>query len=230
MRLYTRFLCLTALCGAAAAWGQEQPNPLPYSNRAVDLQLDQSLIRSSPVLRRWLQRPPDLLQEIDNTPAVPTRLQLTVSTVPSRGGDTEWGASLQDLYVAGSRVSLSTEYAQSFVSQNRQWGAHARVYLFPLGSQLNVAPVVGYRHLVIDGLTFQGPEVGTRFVLASPQAADISLLQSFVLNYAGPPVGRTVLSLGYALSPLIRISALIQWQNSLVRQDTTYGIGLELVN
>ncbi len=198
------------------------------SNRALDLKIDQKLIQSSPVLRRWLAQPPDVLQEIDQTPAFPTRLQLTLFTIPSRGGDTEWSAAFQDIFLAQSSVSVSTEYSQSTRTENRQWGTQARVYLLPLGSHLNIAPVMGYRTLIVDGWSFQGPEIGTRFVIASPQAADISFTQSFTLDEV-TTVGRSQLAMGYALSPSIRISAQVQWQNSPIRWDTAYGFSLELV-
>ncbi|WP_287128378.1 hypothetical protein [Candidatus Cyanaurora vandensis] len=200
-----------------------------FSRRAVDLQIDKELVRTSPVLKRWLTSPPDLLNEIDNTPAFPARLQLILATVPSRSGDTEWSASLQDIFIANGPVSLSTEYGQSLYTDNRQWGAHARFYLLPLGSQLNIAPVVGYRSLVVDGLAFRGPELGTRWVLTAPQAADISFSQSLVLSEQGLPVGRIQLSFGYAISPLLRLSAQVQWQNSALRYDTSYGFSLEVI-
>jgi hypothetical protein len=179
-------------------------------------------------LKRWLKNPPDLLHEIDTTPAFPTRFQLFVSSVPSRAGDTEWNASLQDVFIASSSVSLSTEYTQSLNTENRQWGVLTRVYLLPLGSHLNIAPVFGYRKLLIDGVSLAGTEIGTRFVIAAPLAADLSLSQSLVL--AETPVGRTQLALGYAISPGLRLSAQILWQNSVIRQDTSYGFGLEVVN
>jgi len=214
-----------ALLLAQGVLAQEQP----YSQRAIDLQIDQALIRTSPVLKRWLENPPDLLQEIDRTPSFPARLQLAYSTVPSRQGDQEWSATLEDVFIAQSSLSLTTEYSQAFYTENRHWGASARIYLLPLGSELNVAPILGYHQVVVDGLTFQGPELGSRWVLAAPQAADLSFTQSLILSERGLPVGRLQLSVGYAISPLLRLSATIQWQNSSLRYDTSYGFGLELV-
>lgn len=200
------------------------------SQRAKDLQLDQEVVRKSPVLSRWLVQTPNLLEEIDRTPAFPTSLRVTVAMVPSRQADVEWTTALQDIFLADTALTISTEYGQSFSTENRQWGGNLRYYLLPLGSHLNVAPVVGYRSVVVDGLTFQGTEVGTRLVIAAPQAADISLLQTFVLSDQGSTVGRTQLSFGYALSTNIRLSAQLLWQNSLVRRDIAYGLSLELVS
>jgi len=38
------------------------------------------------------------------------------------------------------------------------------------------------------------------------------------------------LALGYAISPGLRLSAQVLWQNSVIRRDTSYGFGLEVVN
>ncbi len=225
-------LAILSLAGTGQLLGTAQASTLTestFSTRAADLQIDQAVIRSSPVLQRWLDQPPDVLHEIDSTPSFPTRLSLAFLTTPSRDGDNTWQASVQDIFVADSSLSLSTEYGQSFTTDNRQWGASARVYLLPLGSHLNVAPVFGYHQVVVDGLTFQGPEVGTRWVLAAPQAADISFVQTFVLSERGGTVGRSQLAFSYALSPLLRLSMQFQWQNSTVRWDQSYGLALELV-
>lgn len=186
----------------------------------------------SPVLRRWLQHPPDLLDDIENNQAFPTRLGIGLGLATSRNNDFEYQISLQDVVLAKTRLSFSSDYSVgSSSASNQQWGTAARYYLIPLGAYFNVAPQVGYRSLIIDANARQGIEVGTKVVLAlAPRAADIAITQSWVLASEGDSVGRTVLEFGYNLSPALRLTAAVELVNSTLRKDTNFGVKVELTS
>lgn len=186
----------------------------------------------SPVLRRWLQRPPDLLDDIENNQAFPTRLGIGLGLATSRNNDFEYHISLQDVVLANTRFSFSTDYSVgSSSASNQQWGTAARYYVAPLGAYFNIAPQIGYRSLVIDANARQGLEVGTKVLLAlAPRAADISIAQSWILASEGDSIGRTVLEFGYNLSPALRLSAAVELVNSTLRKDTNFGVKVELTS
>lgn len=122
--------------------GRKEADPRPTALSGVlDLGLDSQIVEDSPVLRRWLQSPPNLLEEIRNTPVLPTRLQAGFESA------SEWRISLQDLRL-GDRLTLSGDYRQS--SENpeiRQYGSEVRYFLAPMGSRLNLAPPTGLSSL-----------------------------------------------------------------------------------
>jgi hypothetical protein len=186
----------------------------------------------SPVLRRWLQNPPDLLDDIENNQAFPTRLGIGIGLATSRNNDFEYQISLQDVVLAKTRFSFSADYSVGSTSaSNQQWGTTTRYYLAPLGAYFNFAPQLGYRSLVIDGNAWQGIEAGGRVVLAlAPRAADISIGQSWVFASEGDSIGRTLLEFGYSLSPTLRLTAAIELVNSTLRKDTNFGVKVELTS
>jgi len=184
----------------------------------------------SPVLRRWLSGPPDLLNDIENSQAFPTRLGFGAALLASNGNELQVQVSLQDVVLGGTHLSLSSDYSRSNDS-NQQWGASVRYYVAPLGSYFNFAPQVGYRGLLIDGTLRSGTEVGGKLLFAlAPRAADISVSQSWVLSEVGDSIGRTVLEFGYSLSPLWRVTAVVELVNSSLRKDTGFGLRIELTS
>lgn len=213
------------LLGAAgAAWADETVQP-----PAAKPMSREDLQRGSPTLRRWISDPPDLLNDIENGQAFPTRLGIGLVFTPSRSGEAAYTVSLQDVVLGGTRLSFSGDFTRSGTS-NQAWGAEARYYVAPLGSYLNVAPQVGYRNIVIDGTTRNGLEAGAKFLFAlAPRAADIAVSQSWVLPDRGGSIGRTVLEVGYTLSPVLRLTAVVQWINSSLRSDTSFGVNFELI-
>lgn len=200
----------------------------PVPQKSVTL--DQDLEQASPVLRRWLERPPDLLSDIENDQAFPTRLGVGIGVATSRRSEVEYLVSLQDVVLARTRLSLSSDFLQGN-ADNQQWGANARYYLAPLGSYWNLAAQAGYRSLQIEGNSRSGAEVGAKLLFAlAPRAADIALSQSWVLSTEGDSVGRTLLEFGYTLSPALRVTAVIHWVNSTIRRDTSFGLNVELIS
>jgi hypothetical protein len=174
-------------------------------------ELDPKLIQSSPVLQRWQKQVPDVASEIRNDPSFRTRFRV--------GYASELYVGVEDLRLNRSNFTVSANYQAS------NWGADLHYYVRPLGSYINVAPVVGYRNLD----TTEGANLGVRalFVLSRGGAADISLTQSWVSPFSSEETGLTTLSIGYALTHNLRLSTEIQKQNSPTQKESRFGIGLE---
>ncbi len=212
--------------------GYAAPDKVP-STAADDLNLEQDLLQRSPVLKRWLDSPPNVLNDIENTPAFPTKFKIGVANVPSRENDYELALGAEDIFLGKSGFTLSAEYRQSLnqnIHNTNLWGGNIRYYLVPLGSYVNLAPQVGYTSLRLEGAEFQGPALGGKLVFALAQTADVTLTETVILPSQGPTVGRTQLSFGYALSPAMRVSADIDFINAPTRQDTSFGINIEFTS
>ena len=136
---------------------------------------------------------------------------------------------IEDVFFGRSGLALSADYQTAFNNRREAWGIDLRYYALPLGSYINIAPIVGYRQLETPRYTTDGVNVGLRLVLVPSRtgAADISIMQSWVLPGGDQAVGLTTLSFGYALTHHLRLSTDIQTQNSRFRSDSRVGIGLE---
>ncbi len=179
---------------------------------AADLDLDPKVVQNSPVLQRWQKQVPNVTEEIKTDPSFRTRLRLGYSS-------SELSVGIEDLRVDRTNFTASANYQAS------NWGADLHYYVRPLGSYINVAPVVGYRHLE----TIEGANLGVRalFVLSRGGGADISLTQSWVAPFSANQTGLTTLSIGYALTHNLRISTDFQKRNSPIQKESRIGIGLE---
>ncbi|QZZ23674.1 hypothetical protein J5X98_19825 [Leptothermofonsia sichuanensis E412] len=205
----------------------QNPEVPPPATSPLDL--DPQLIESSPVLQRWLDQVPDVLEDIKRDPSFRTRLRLGYSSFASSNRAGGWHVGLEDVFLGRTGLTLSADYQASFNGRRKAWGADLRYYVRPLGSHINLAPVLGYRHLETSRYTTEGLHVGARLLLVPSRtgAADISLTQSWVSPGTGEEVGLTTLSFGYALTRNLRLSTEIQKQNARQRKDSRVGIGLE---
>lgn len=196
---------------------------------AGELDLPPEVIEGSPVLQRWRRQVPNVLQDIENDPSFKTRVRLGFSQFPSAGGKLGWNAGVEDVFVGRTGLTVSGDYQASFNGETQAYGAQLRYYLRPLGSYINVAPVVGYRHLETDSYSRGGVNVGARLLLALSRggAADISLTQSWVKLGTDEEVGLTAVSVGYAVTRHLRLSADIEKQNARESKDSRVGIVLE---
>jgi hypothetical protein len=203
------------------------PPPNPQSPKPLDL--DPKLIEQSPVLQRWLREVPDVLESIKRDPSFRTRLRLGYSRFPSSDDANGWNVGLEDVLIGRTGLTLSSDYQASADGQRKAWGTDLRYYTLPLGSRINLAPVIGYRYLETTRYTTDGIHVGLRLLLVPSRtgAADISLTQSWVSPRTEEEVGLTTLSIGYALTRNLRLSTDIQKQNSRQRKDSRVGIVLE---
>ncbi|MUL37587.1 hypothetical protein [Gloeocapsopsis dulcis] len=206
------------------AISQPQPSPIP---RASDLDLSPD-IEDSPVLQRWRDQVPNILEEITRDPSFRTRLRLGYSLFPSTqaAGIT---LGVEDVFIGSTRFTVSGEYYTAFNGDRTSYGAELRYYLRPLGSYINVAPVVGYRHLETDTHSIDGVNLGARLllVLSRNGAADVSVTQSWVRPSTDTEVSLTTLSIGYAITNNLRISTDIQKQNSRESKDSRIGVVFE---
>ncbi len=201
------------------------------ASASPDLDLDPATIESSPTLQRWLEAPPNVLEEIRHDPSFRTRLRLGYSQFPSTEQSSGFAVALEDVFVGRTGLTVSGDYHQSGSGSRRGYGADLRYYLLPLGGYGNVAPVLGYRHLETQGETYAGVNVGLRLQLVPSRtgAADVSLTQTWVSPGSGEEVGITTLSAGYAFTDRLRLSTDLQRQQSPVGQDSRVGVSLDLM-
>lgn len=190
---------------------------------ATDPPLDPKLIQNSPVLRRWLKKTPDIRSDIANDPSFRTRYRVGYSQSDQASGLT---LGIEDLRIDRTRFTLSAAYQTGTRSSV---GADLQYYVRPLGSYINVAPVVGYRHLKNGGDTIDGANLGVKvlLVLSRGGGTDISLTQSWVSPFSENETALTRLSVGYALTHNLRLSTDLQRQNSRLYKDSRFGIVLE---
>lgn len=176
--------------------------------------------QESPLLQRWLQNPPDLWSDIENSPSFATKLRLHLN---SRDNNLGGGIGVEDMFLGQSRLTLSGGYEQ--VSPDRPaYYTNLRYYFLPLGSYVNLAPQLGYRSV----LHSSGVDVGIQVVFAlSPQSADLRLEQTFTTPGTTTEVGTTTISASYALDRQLSVHSGIQWRRSAVDSDTLVRLGLE---
>lgn len=193
------------------------------------LDLDPDLIEESPVLRRWLQQVPDVWSDIRRDPSFRTRLRFGYANFPSSQDASGISVGIEDVFINRSPITVSADYQRSFNGDRQSYGVDLHYYALPLGSYVNVAPVVGYRSVKGEGYDIDGVNVGARLLLALSRtgAADISVTQSWVAPGSHEEVGITTLSLGYAITHDLRISTDLQQQNAPRQKDNRVGVSLE---
>ena len=193
----------------------------PITNAAKDLS-----IKDSPVLQRWQRQVPNVLEDIKNDPSFRTRWRLGYNRF-SQGNGANIG--IEDVFIGKTRLTVSGDYQWAFNGKYQSYGADLHYYLRPLGSYINIAPLIGYRHLQNGDYLIDGVNVGGRLklVLSRGGAADITLAQSWVAPGTAKEVGLTTLSFGYAVTRNLRLATDIQKQNSRHSKDSRVGIVLE---
>jgi hypothetical protein len=206
------------------------PQPLATPNSAAEeLELSPEILENSPVLQRWLEEVPNVLEDIRDDPSFRTRLRLGYSNFPSNDDASGINVGVEDVFIGRTGLTVSGDYQASFNGDRQTFGADLRYYVLPLGSYVNVAPLVGYRNIESNDYSTDGVNVGARLMLALSRtgAADVSLTQSFVSPGSSDEVGITTLSFGYAVTRNLRLSTDIQKQNSREEKDSRVGIVLE---
>ncbi|MBR8838217.1 MAG: hypothetical protein DSM106950_30510 [Stigonema ocellatum SAG 48.90 = DSM 106950] len=216
-------MATSVLLTATPGWCQSQPKTVQ------DLDLSPEIIKGSPVLQRWRLRVPNVLEDIQNDPSFRTLVRLGYSQFPSTGQAAGVNFGVKDVFIGRSGLTVSGEYQGAFHGQRQAYGADLRYYLRPLGSYVNVAPVVGYKHLQTNRYSTDGVNLGGRLllVLSRGGAADISLTQSWVNLGTDQEVGLTTLSAGYALTHNLRLGTDIEKQNARHGKDSRVSIVFE---
>ncbi len=199
---------------------------LNFPSPSLGTDIEPELIKQSPVLQRWLKEIPDVGYDIQNNPAFRTRWRVNYTS-----GDRGNGISLgvEDARIDRSRITLSGQYTQQFNPDRASYGLDAQYYLLPLGSYVNIAPIIGYRHLAANEFNRGGLNMGVKLLLVGGRGggADVSISQSWVSLGSKEETGLTSINGGYALTNNIRIGVDINQRNAPENQERRYGIGLE---
>lgn len=217
-------LCL-ALGGLPLAAMADSSSP----PTAADLDLDPALIEDSPLLQRWLEEIPNVQSEIRRDPSFRTRLRLGYSQFPANEQAAGFNVGIEDVFLGRTGLTISGGYQRSFNGSLETYGADLHYYVLPLGSSINLAPVVGYRHLETNGSETDGVNLGARLRLIPSRtgAADITLTQSWVAPGTDEETGISTLSFGYAVTDDLRIATDLEKQNAPTRKDSRVAIVLE---
>lgn len=195
-----------------------------------ELDLSPEVIKNSPVLQRWRQKIPNVLEDIKNDPSFVTRVRLGYSLyLEEQAGGINLG--VEDIFIDSTGLTISGEYQTTFSGKRKAYGADLRYYLRPLGNYVNFAPVVGYRNLKTNSYSTSGLNLGVKLliVLSRSGAADISFTQSWVAPNTSEEVGLTNISFAYAIARKIRLSTDLQQQNSRTSKDRRVGVSLEFI-
>ncbi|GBF54331.1 hypothetical protein N0824_02195 [Microcystis sp. 0824] len=195
----------------------------------TELDLDPKIRQESPVLERWLEKIPDIAEDIRRDPSFRTRIRLGYAEFPSRDNSSVVILGVEDVFFGQTSLTLSGDYQTAFNGKRTAIGANLQYYLLPLGDYVNLASMVGYRYIQTGNYSTDGLNLGLKLKLALSRtgAADITVSQSFISPGGDNEVGLTTLSLGYAITSNLRLAADIQAQNSRARKDSSLGILLE---
>ncbi len=195
---------------------------------AEELDLDPAIVEESPVLQRWHQEVPDLLEDIRTEPVVPTQVGLELADFDDTVG---LRLAVENIYLGQTRLSLAGDYWQSLESDAASWGVQLRYSLKPLGKKINFSPVVGYRNSARSDFTRDGVVLGGRLLVAlsAGGGADASIAQVFLRPGSDTEVSRTIVSTGYALTDTLRLSATLQRIRSNRGEETDVSVGLAWV-
>lgn len=181
-------------------------------------------IRSSPTLQKWLRSVPDIQQDIHNDPSFRTRIRLGYTrSTPSKTVGLSLG--LEDLRLGRTPITLSTSHSAA----NSTWGVDVQPYIFPLGSYINVAPVVGIRSLSTSTTQTTGLNLGARVLLIPSRGggADVMLQQTWTSIGTDQEVGIGKISVGYAIAPKLRIATDLERWNGRSIGETRASLFLE---
>jgi hypothetical protein len=178
-------------------------------------------------LQRWLEKPPDLLEDIYHTPSFNTKLRVGLT---SRNNSFGVEAGVEDLFVGQSPLTVSGSYQNEFSGRESELQANFRYYVLPLGSYWNVAPIVGYRQFnQLDRPQISGVDVGLLGILVlSPNNSDLRLSHTFTSPSNNLEMSTTALSTSYAITKNLRLGTKIEWRRSPLIYDSRVGFLFEL--
>ena len=200
-------------------------------NSEEDSKIDIPLkdIEQSPVLQEWLDKVPNVLEEIKQDPAFVTRLRLGFAVFPSTDDAGGLNVGIEDIFIERTGLTISADYQTAFNGDRNAVGADLHYFLLPLGGYINFAPMVGYRYVQSNDFSTDGVHLGVRLMLTFSRTGggDISVSQSFISPGSSEEVGITSFSAGYALTSHLRLSGEIERQNSVEDEDSRAGLNLE---
>ena len=220
-----------ALISVANLRAIAQPSSDSLTEKSDRLDIPERVLEQSPTLQRWLEEVPDVLEEIRHDPSFKTRLRLGFTTFPSTDDAAGINLGVEDIFIDRTGLTISADYQTAFNGDRSAFGTDLHYFLLPLGNYVNIAPLVGYRYVQSNDFNTDGLHLGLRLMLAFSRtgAGDISLSQSFISPGSSEEVGITSLSVGYAITSILRLSTDLEWQNSIEDNDSRVGINLELL-
>ena len=191
----------------------------------ADLNLAPQIIESSPVLQRWLEAIPDLQTAIAQDPSFTTIWRLGYIYSPSsQGGKSGLAVGVEDLGINQTwPLTFRADYQTNFGAAHNG-GLDVQYYLLPLGTTVNITPLIGYRYWQTSQYHTQGLNLGAKviFALSPTGAADVRWSQSFIAPGSNTEAGLTQVSLGYALTNHLRLATAWQQQNSKAQKDHSF--------
>ena len=104
---------------------------------ADTIDIPPEILEESPVLQRWQEEVPNVLEEIQTDPSFPTRLQVGYSQFPSSNHLGGFHVGLEDWWVGKTRLSVSGGYQGSFDGRRSHLSLDLRYHLLPLGGYFN---------------------------------------------------------------------------------------------
>ena len=206
--------------------------PTIHEQIESEFELEPGTVDSSPVLQEWLQETPDVLSNIRNRPSFPPRLQLSYALFPSSQDERGLSIGVEDIFVGDLPLTVNADYVANFDGEDKDreaYGAHLRYYVLPLGGYVNVAPIVGYRHVEAVDYSESGVQVGfqVKVVPSRGGAADFAYTQTWVSPTENDSVMITQLEFGYGLTERLRLATDVEWQFAPGATDSRLGIGME---
>ncbi|MBE9069669.1 hypothetical protein IQ260_23770 [Leptolyngbya cf. ectocarpi LEGE 11479] len=203
-----------------------------YEQLDTEWELAPGTVDSSPVLQEWLQSTPDVLDTIRNDPSFPSRVQLSYALFPSSRDERGLAIGVEDIFVGNLPLTVNADYVANFDgsdSDRETYGAHLRYYVLPLGGYVNVAPLVGYRHVEAVDYRESGVQVGfqVKVIPSRGGGADFAYTQSWVSPTEDDGVMITQLEFGYGLTERLRLATDVEWQFAPGATDSRLGIGVE---
>ena len=129
-------------------------------------------------------------------------------------------------------LTVNAEYVANFDGNDNDreaYGAHLRYYLLPLGGYVNVAPIVGYRHVEAVNYRESGVQVGfqVKVIPSRGGGADFAYTQSWVSPTEAYSVLITQLESGHGLTERLRLAAVVGWQFAPGATVRRLGTGLD---
>ena len=225
-------LFVLALWGSCLYSGYLVPSAIAQEITETEddrIDLPPEVIKESPVLQKWLEAVPNVLEEIRHDPAFVTRLRVGFTTFPSTDDASGLNVGIEDIFIKRTGFTFSVDYQTAFNGDRNAAGADLHYFVLPLGGYVNFAPMVGYRYVQSNDFNTDGVHVGLRMMLSFSRTGggDISVSQSFISPGSSEEVGITSLSVGYALTSHLRLSGDIERQNSIEDEDSRVGVNLE---
>lgn len=196
---------------------------------ASPLNLDPKTINNSSILQRWINDVPNIAADIKNDPSFRARIGVQHLSARSSYHAPNFNVSIKDLRLGHTHATINADFHVLSNNNYQTWGTDLHYYVYPLGSYINVTPVVGYRNLKTNTYSTSGTNLGFRLLLVLTRGggADISFTKTWVALGSDEEAGLSTLSFGYALNKQVRLSTNLQRYNTKRGVSDHIGIGIE---